>query len=551
MNPNMILALLGSLGVPSGEGGGQNLGAMLAGAAEGALKLGLAVKDATLAVYDFTSNIAAGLDNLYASSQRTGASVQGIESIDYAVSQVGGNVDAARGSLANLSRFVQQDPGAERFLSQLGIGVRDASGNLRDMAAIFTEVGQKLSAMPLPLASQNAKTLGIGEDTLTTMRSGASDFSTQHSDMAKAIGFNADAAAADANRFMTSLREVSAVVDMVQEKIGSRLAGGMAGWLDTLSHFILDNYPRIEQALLGIVDGIVALGDTLIPLFLGILEGALDVAEWWRALDGQTLDLISVLGGLALALSGLNSAFLLSPIGLILALAAAIALLWDDYKKWTEGGQSFINWGEWKPAIDGAIALISDFKTAISTLVHAIAGLLNIDLGTWSLKWDFSNAIAQLAEFNKMLNMLAELLKAVGENRWSDAVDIGKSLFKQGSDKPDALPAVTNSANKFADWLKEHVDVDPRNVGKYFNNLFGGDTANVLHPENSQSIYSRDLIERERANTVATNVAGPQLDQHNSYYIYGSSAQEIGTEVELHQNSANAQFMRVNQVKVG
>lgn len=551
MNPNMIVALLGSLGVPSGEGGGQNLGAMLAGAAEGALKLGLAVKDAALSIYDFTLTTATGLDHLCALSQRTGASVEGIESIGYGVSQVGGNVDDARGSLENLSRFVQQAPGAERFLSQLDIQVRDASGHPRDTAVIFTEVGQKLSAMPLPLASQSAKTLGISDDTLAAMRSGAGSFSAQHSVMAKTIGFNADDAAADANRFMTSLREVSAVVDMVQEKIGSRLAGGMAGWLDTLSHFILDNYPRIEQALLGIVDGIVALGDTLIPLLLGILEGALDLAEWWGALDGQTQDLITLLGGLALALSALNSAFLLSPVGLILALAAAIALLWDDYKKWTEGGQSFINWGEWQPMIDNAIALISDFKTAISSLVHAVAGLLNIDLGTWSLKWDFSNAIAQLGEFNQMLKMLAELLKAVGENRWSDAVEIGKSLFKQGNDKPDALPWVTKSANEVADLIKKHLRVDPRNVGKYFKNLSWGDTVNVLHPENSQSIYSRDLIERERNTTVASNVAGPQLDQHNSYHIYGNNAQEIGAEVELRQHSANAQFMRVNQVKVG
>lgn len=551
MNPNMIVALLGSLGVPPGEGGGQNLGAMLAGAAEGALKPGLAVKDAALSIYDFTLTTATGLDHLYALSQRTGASVEGIESIGYGVSQVGGNVDDARGSLENLSRFVQQSPGAERFLSQLDIQVRDASGHPRDAAVIFTEVGQKLSAMPLPLASQNAKTLGISDDTLAAMRGGAGSFSAQHSVMAKTIGFNADDAAADANRFMTSLREVSAVVDMVQEKIGSRLAGGMAGWLDTLSHFILDNYPRIEQALLGIVDGIVALGDTLIPLFLGILEGALDLAEWWGALDGQTQDLISLLGGLALALSALNSAFLLSPVGLILALAAAIALLWDDYKKWTEGGQSFINWGEWQPAIDDAIALISDFKTAISSLVHAVAGLLNVDLGSWSLKWDFSNAIAQLGEFNQMLKMLAELLKAVGENRWSDAVEIGKSLFKQGNDKPDALPGVTKSANEVADWIKKHLRLDPRNVGKTFMGWVEGKNAAVLHPEKNQSIYSRDLIERERNMTVASNVAGPQLDQHNSYHIYGNNAHEIGAEVELRQHSANAQFMRGNQVKVG
>lgn len=39
-------------------------------------------------------------------------------------------------------------------------------------------------------------------------------------------------------------------------------------------------------------------------------------------------------------LKALRLAFLMSPIGIIVALAAAIAMLWDDYKTWKEGGKS-------------------------------------------------------------------------------------------------------------------------------------------------------------------------------------------------------------------
>lgn len=42
---------------------------------------------------------------------------------------------------------------------------------------------------------------------------------------------------------------------------------------------------------------------------------------------------------------------------------------------------------------------------------------------------------------------------------------------------------------------------------------------------------------------------GAQIQQQNTYNIYGGSAQEIGSEVELRQLSANAHVLRTNQVR--
>ncbi|STF64307.1 putative lytic transglycosylase, catalytic [Escherichia coli] len=86
-------------------------------------------------------------------------------------------MDAARSSLESLSRFIRNNPGAEGFLNRLGVQTRDASGNMRDMAAIFTGVGQKLSSMPYYRANQYAQMLGIDENTLMAMRRGVGGFS--------------------------------------------------------------------------------------------------------------------------------------------------------------------------------------------------------------------------------------------------------------------------------------------------------------------------------------------------------------------------------------
>ncbi|EEP9460612.1 lytic transglycosylase catalytic [Salmonella enterica] len=402
MNAETIKDFLVSLGFGIDEAGYEKFESVLAGVTANAIKTGLAVEGAALSVVAFTAKIASGLDNLYWASQRTGATVQGIQSIGYAVSQVGGSVDAARTSLESLSRFVRNNPGAEGFLNRLGVQTRDASGNMRDMAAIFTGVGQKLSSMPYYRANQYAQMLGIDENTLMAMRRGIGQFSAQYSEMTKAIGFNADQAAVSSNRFMTSLKAFGEMAGMARDKIGSNLAGGLAGSLDMLRRHILDNFPRIEQTLTKAIKGILALGDIIGRLFFRLIEGTSDLITWWQSLDKKTRDLISLFGALTIALRILNSAFWMSPIGLITALAAGIALLWEDYQTWKEGGQSLIDWEKWQPAIDKAKDAMVWLRDHLLELKDSIGGwktslelLATFIAGAWISK--VTGAFARLA----------------------------------------------------------------------------------------------------------------------------------------------------------
>ncbi|EAM2342663.1 lytic transglycosylase [Salmonella enterica] len=507
MNAETIKDFLVSLGFDIDEAGYEKFESVLAGVTANAIKTGLAVEGAALSVVAFTAKIASGLDNLYWASQRTGATVQGIQSIGYAVSQVGGSVDAARTSLESLSRFVRNNPGAEGFLNRLGVQTRDASGNMRDMAAIFTGVGQKLSSMPYYRANQYAQMLGIDENTLMAMRRGVGSFSGQYSAMAKAIGFNADEAAKSSNRFMTSLREFGVMAGMARDKIGSNLAGGLAGSLDMLRRHILDNFPRIEQTLTKAIKGILALGDIIGRLFFRLIEGTSDLITWWQSLDKKTRDLISLFGALTIALRILNSTFWMSPIGLITALAAGIALLWEDYQTWKEGGDSLIDWGKWKPEVDAALKMVHDLQGAINDLAKALAKLLNIDPKSWSLKWDFSNFIDQMGEFSKMLNMIADLLNAIKDGRWADAASIGKRMLNQGSENPSAMPMVTDSANSVAEWIKDKTGWDPRSVGQTIRGIGEGE------PEQHAQAAKRGERNNNPGNLNFAGQAGATLER--------------------------------------
>ena len=99
MNAETLKDVLISLGFKVDEAGARKFDAVVAGTTLKAIELGVKVEAAALSVVAFTAKIASGLDDLYWASQRTGATVEGIKQIGYAVSQVGGSVDGARGSL--------------------------------------------------------------------------------------------------------------------------------------------------------------------------------------------------------------------------------------------------------------------------------------------------------------------------------------------------------------------------------------------------------------------------------------------------------------------
>lgn len=432
MNAETLKDFLISLGFKVDEAGARKFDAVVAGTTLRAIELGVKVEAAALSVVAFTAKIASGLDDLYWASQRTGATVEGIKQIGYAVSQVGGSVDGARGSLENLARFMRNNPGAEGFLNRLGVQTRDASGNMRDMATIFTGVGQRLSSMPYYRANQYAQMLGLDENTLMAMRRGIGQFSGEYTAMAKAIGYNADVAAVSSNKFMTSLRSFGLMAGMARDKIGSSLADGLAGSLDRLRRQILENFPKIEGAITGTVKGILWAGEMVGRVIYRLIQLGEGISNWWDSLDKQSQELIELLGALTAAWWLLNRAMLASPITWVLGLAAAVALLWEDYQTWKEGGKSLVDWGKWKTEIDNAEKFIKSLRNTISDLTSSISKLLGIDPKSWSLKWDFDNFIMQMGEFSKMLSMIGDLLNAINEGNWSEVKRLGIAIWQQG-----------------------------------------------------------------------------------------------------------------------
>lgn len=450
MNAETLKDFLISLGFKVDEAGARKFDAVVAGTTLKAIELGVKVEAAALSVVAFTAKIASGLDDLYWASQRTGATVEGIKQIGYAVSQVGGSVDGARGSLENLARFMRNNPGAEGFLNRLGVQTRDASGNMRDMATIFTGVGQRLSSMPYYRANQYAQMLGLDENTLMAMRRGIGQFSGEYTAMAKAIGYNADMAAVSSNKFMTSLRSFGLMAGMARDKIGSSLADGLAGSLDRLRRQILENFPKIEGAITAGVKGVMWFGEIIGRVVYRLIQLTGDIINWWKSLGTETRQVIEVFGALMIAWRLLNSAFAMSPIGRVIMLGAALIGLYDDYRTWKEGGQSLIDWGKWEPGIKyaqkafaslskdfgGIYVKVKDLGSAIVDLGKRFLEFINIDTSKFNGKWLFDQIIESVRSSIKILGSLVDALRKVISGDFSGAWDSLKGAAAAWSDSP-------------------------------------------------------------------------------------------------------------------
>lgn len=449
-NAETIKDFLVSLGFDVDQAGANKFESVLKGVTANVLKVGAVVEGAALSIVGFTTQIANGLDKVYWASQRTGASVQGIKALGYAASQTGASAESAMSSLEGLASFMRSNPGAEGFLNRLGVQTRDASGKMRDTASIFTGVGQKLNNMPYYRAKQYAQMLGIDENTLMAMRRGMNGFTADYQSMLQKTGFNADKAAAQSNKFMTSMRGLTSLFGIMRDKIGSNLAGGLSGSLDGLRKRILDNFPKIEVTLTRVIKGILWFADAFARMAYRMVQGAGAVIDWWKQLDEGSKSLLKVFGALLIAWRVLNSAFLTSPIGMITSLILSIGLLWEDYQTWKEGGKSLIDWGNWEPGINYAIKKMGEIGELLvwlwgrvkelgksfsglwdqlSPLVDEFAKLIGLDFSKFSGKAFFDSLIKSITDSIKVLGNLVDALKHVMDGDFSAAYT---SLKKAG-----------------------------------------------------------------------------------------------------------------------
>ncbi len=108
----------------------------------GLKKAALAVGAFAVAAVAGLERVSKGLEDLYFASKRTGASVENIKALGFAVGQMGGTAAGAQASLEALASFMRSSPGANNWLNALGVQTKDAHGKALDTADVMQGLGK-------------------------------------------------------------------------------------------------------------------------------------------------------------------------------------------------------------------------------------------------------------------------------------------------------------------------------------------------------------------------------------------------------------------------
>lgn len=329
MSGDVIKEFLVSLGYKVDSSGEKRFTDGIKNATKTVTEIGLAAGAAAIAVGAAISKMADQLDTLYFSSQRTKASAENIQALGFAADQMGSSAGSARGALESIAKFMAINPGGENLIHSWGIQTRQTNGELRDTTEIMVDLGKVFRQLGTPQAYRRAQVLGIDYPTMLAMMKGMDGFEERYKQILARYGLDTNKAAEQSHQFMLGLRDLRANAEVLGMVIGTKLIG----MFDELGYR-------------------------------------------WDSLDQTTKNNIESFGKWAVAIVAGAAIIMGGPVVWVGALATAIALLWDDYKVWKEGGHSLIDWGKWKPEIDLA-------KAGVALIGDGLKNLLSIGQFVW------------------------------------------------------------------------------------------------------------------------------------------------------------------------
>lgn len=408
---------------------------------------------------------ASELDKLYFSSQRIGASVTNINAYGNAISQLGGNAEGAIGSLESLAEKMRNSPGYEGQINSLGVQTKDANGVMRDRVEVMKDLSGVLAKMPAYQANAYASSLGIDQNTLLAMRDGKFISNMdKYQKIQKELGMNDDLAKSG-NEFMTEYRDLTMMTKTGFQVIVMQAGKGLIPVLKLLNQMIQGGIHAFSQLNPHIKEGLtIGLRYALLAVILG----------GFIRTFGMLFKFIPMLKGFIGLLRILQLTFLASPIGIILALAAALAVLYDDYKTWRAGGKSLFDWSKWTNGIDTIIGKIKEFLEMLDKVKDRVVNFIQKVIS------DPIGAVGEVIETAKEVakDTVAKVTSPSSEPA-SPAVkavnDVSKSIVdtvKEGAKK--ATEAVVGVAKAVQGEVKQTMKVSNSSFSHFIGKGEGG-----------------------------------------------------------------------------
>lgn len=423
----------------------------------------LAVVASPYVIQRFTAAIADANDQLGFMSKRLGMAARDVRGVETAIAALGGAGASATGTLRNLNQGIQEmvlmgNDSLIPFFGALGVGVVDASGSLRQMDDILLDMADSLSKMDPAQAYAVASAMGIDDGVANALIQGR-DAMQEMLDMQKKISVSSD----EEIKASRELGKAQAFLGAQWESMKTALANAIIPMLIKLTKTVsgwVEYLARNERGVRNFFEGFaMAVGVLLIP----VLTKA--VAAIYA--------LFSPIIGTALV------------VGL---LAAAFGVLYDDYKTWAEGGDSLFDWTEFDKYIKNTNVSVESLGKGFARLLTGYNSLSEAQSAF--MKWMRDTGIIDQNGFSirglgsafkelgkdiyasiPALQTMVELISAVMDGRWSDALSLAKSIPAQMAGT--LLDVGGKVAGRVAGSVDTAVGLDPSAGGTFSSSAAG------------------------------------------------------------------------------
>lgn len=241
----------------------------------------------------------------------------------------------------------------------LGISVTDAFGKIKPTTDVMGELAEKFKTMERGKQLRVMERLGLSPGLIRVFSANIDELHGELGDIEKAVGLNFDQSVAEGKAFIKMWRSVtqeiekfklvfSKAYDVIAVKMMPKLRSTMDNVRISLIAFrrmVMDVMPLVIAKTVPVINIILRVAEAFVSVSARIASGAAAIIGWLIKINSATDGWAGYIGAAIVAWRYLNFAFLTTPLGQLIALSTAVALLIDDFLTFKEGGDSLLNWG--------------------------------------------------------------------------------------------------------------------------------------------------------------------------------------------------------------
>lgn len=379
----------------------------------GLLKLADDASKANMHLLNLSSNLRIGTSNL----------------VDWrnAAQAFGGSAEGMTTSLTSIKQAMNGlvmfgDASMLPYFNALGVAMVDSYGKVRQLDDVMLDLADAFHKMPRDQAYTIGKKMGFDDGTINALASGRKELQ-EILDIQKKM-YHSDATALARSRELNKQQAVlSAHWQSTKKMIGDALTPVLLNLIKIVNGFF-EFLQRHEKVVTNVFKGAaLVIGLLLIPTLLSAARALLGFIAPFTPL-------IKIFGLLGAAIS---------PVTLLVGgLAAAFGLLYNDYKTWSEGGESLFDWESFANGIKDSKVSVETLKTAFFNLCSTVANNAIPTLKGYAeilgklVTGDFTGAADQAKRMIDNYSDIATgiIADALGEKKEDIGGFIGESMYR-------------------------------------------------------------------------------------------------------------------------